>query len=160
MIQQEHLGVLLHHGLLLEDQGVDGGAKCFEFILQISNVVAVIGQLGLAEQGDDQGGGAEDGGYDPGGLFGLGRLGDHAADQLQLVIGEAGGRFCGGLFLHAQEPPQGHAEEFAHGNELVDLRHGAVGFPFGNGLPGHAHLVAQGFLGKAQLFPLGGNALA
>ena len=65
-----------------------------------------------------------------------------------------------GRLLHPQQPPHGHTEQAAEGDELVDLRQGGVGLPLVDGLAGDAQLVPQSLLREAQLFSLLGDALS
>ena len=62
--------------------------------------------------------------------------------------------------LHSQQPPDGHAEQPAEGNELFNLRQGRVGLPFINCLPAEAKPVSQSFLRESLFFSLLRDALA
>ena len=65
-----------------------------------------------------------------------------------------------GRLLHPQQPPHGHAEQAAEGDELVNLRQGGVRLPLVDGLAGDAQLVPQALLREAQFFSLLGDTLS
>ena len=63
-------------------------------------------------------------------------------------------------FLHAQEPAHADGEQFAHGDELLDLRQGVVALPLADGLPGDPQGLPQRLLGEIVLLPLLGDPLS
>lgn len=58
----------------------------------------------------------------------------------------AGCRRLSGGWLHPQQRADGDAEDPAHGDEVFQLRHGGVGLPLADRLPGDAQPFPQGLL--------------
>ena len=92
--------------------------------------------------------------------------GDNLLHHLQLFLAQfpAAGRFRRVLrrrgILHAQEPAHADGKQFAHGDELLDLRQGVVALPLADGLPGDPQGLPQRLLGEIVLLPLLGDPLS